>query len=166
MVNTKEIFLDEQMMDLVSLIADQVRNKQELFDNEGKIMQTLLNSGFRLTEADAALTLMQTLVQNQSESLITRELKASSIRMRTMNREERERFTVEAFGFVSKLTHLGIISEDLREELLEKAMTAYTERIELDHIKNLIALVFFVSPLDHEHSSSANLRRIKNTAWN
>jgi uncharacterized protein Smg (DUF494 family) len=153
-------------MDLFSLIADQVRNKQELFDNEGKIMQTLLNSGFRLTEADAALTLMQTLVQNQSETLITREPKASSVRMRAMNREERERFTVDAFGFVSKLTHLGIISEDQREELLEKAMTAYNERIELDDIKNLIALIFFVSPHEREHSSSANLRRIKDTAWN
>jgi len=158
--------LDEQMMDLFSIIADQVRNKQELFDNEGKIMQALLNSGFRLTEADAALTLMQTLVQNQSESLITREPKVSSVRMRAMNREERERFTVDAFGFVSKLAHLGIISEDQREELLEKAMTAYTERIELDHIKNLIAFIFFVSPHEREHSSSANLRRIKNTAWN
>jgi uncharacterized protein Smg (DUF494 family) len=154
------------MMDLFSLIADQVRNKQELFDNEGKIMQTLLNSGFRLSEADAALTLMQTLVQNQSESFITREPKTSSVRMRAMNREERERFTIDAFGFVSKLTHLGIISEDQREELLEKAMTAYTERIELDDIKNLIAMIFFVSPHDREHSSSANLRRIKNTAWN
>jgi uncharacterized protein Smg (DUF494 family) len=162
----KEIFLDEQMMDLFSLIADQVRNKQELFDNEGKIMQTLLNSGFLLTEADAALTLMQTLVQNQSESFMTRESRSSSIRMRTMNREERERFTVDAFGFVSKLTHLGIISEDQREELLEKAMTAYTDRIDLEHIKNLIAFIFFVSPHEREHGSSANLRRIKNTAWN
>ena len=161
-----EVFLDEQMMDLLSMIADQVRNKQELFDNEGKIMQALLNSGFRLNEADAALTLMQTLVQNQSEGLITRELKASSVRMRAMNREERERFTIEAFGFVSKLTHLGIISEDQREELLEKAMAAYSERIELDHIKNLIALIFFVSPHEREHSSAANLRRIKDTAWN
>jgi uncharacterized protein Smg (DUF494 family) len=154
------------MMDLFSLIADQVRNKQELFDNEGKIMQTLLNSGFRLSEADAALTLMQTLVQNQTESLVAREPKSSTIRMRAMNREERERFTVDAFGFVSKLTHLGIISEDQREELLEKAMAAYNERIELDDIKNLIAMIFFVSPHDREHSSSANLRRIKNTAWN
>jgi uncharacterized protein Smg (DUF494 family) len=158
--------LDEQMMDLLSIIADQVRNKQELFDNEGKIMQTLLNSGFRLTEADAALTLMQTLVQNQAESLVAREPKASSVRMRAMNREERERFTVDAFSFVSKLAHLGIISEDQREELLEKAMTAYTERIELDHIKNLIALIFFVSPYEREQSSSTNLRRIKDTAWN
>jgi uncharacterized protein Smg (DUF494 family) len=151
-------------MDLLSIIADQVRNKQELFDNEGKIMQTLLNSGFRLTEADAALTLMQTLVQNQSDSLVAREQKASSVRMRAMNREERERFTVDAFSFVSKLTHLGIISEDQREELLEKAMTAYTERIALDDIKNLIALIFFVSPHEREQNSSANLRRIKDTA--
>jgi uncharacterized protein Smg (DUF494 family) len=158
--------VDEQMMNLFSLIAEQVRNKQELFDNEGKIMQTLLNSGFLLSEADAALTLMQTLVQNQSESFMTRESRASSIRMRTMNREERERFTVDAFGFVSKLTHLGIISEDQREELLEKAMTAYTDRIDLEHIKNLIAFIFFVSPHEREHGSSANLRRIKNTAWN
>jgi uncharacterized protein Smg (DUF494 family) len=154
------------MMDLFSLIADQVRNKQELFDNEGTIMQTLLNSGFRITEADAALTLMQTLVQNQSEGFITQGPRSSSVRMRAMNREERERFTVDAFGFVSKLTHLGIISEDQREELLEKALTTYTERIELDHIKNLIAFIFFSAPHEREQSSSANLRRIKDTAWN
>ncbi len=153
-------------MDLFSLIADQVRNKQELFDNEGKIMQALLNSGFRLQEADAALTLMQALVQKQSESFFTVEPKASSTRMRAMNREERERFTIDAFGFVSKLTHLGIIAEDQREELLEKAMTTYTERIELEDIKNLIAFILFVSPHEREYGPSAGLRRIKKTAWN
>ncbi len=158
--------MDEQMMDLFSLIADQVRNKQELFDNEGKIMQALLNSGFRIQEADAALTLMQVLVKKQSESLFSAEPKTSAIRMRAMNREERERFTVDAFGFISKLTHLGIISEDQREELLEKAMTAYAERIELEDIKNLITFIFFVSPHEREYGSPVNLRRIKDTAWN
>lgn len=154
------------MMDLFSLIADQVRDKQELFDNEGKIMQALLNSGCRLHEADAALTLMQTLVQKQSESFFTPAQAASSVRMRAMNREERDRFAVDAFGFVSKLTHLGIISDDQREDLLEKAMTVYTERIELDHIKNLIAFILFVHPQEQGHDISASLRRIKKTAWN
>ena len=158
--------MNEQMMDLFSLIADQVRNKQELFDNEGKIMQALLNSGFRLQEADAALTLMQALVQKQSESFFSSEPKASSVRMRAMNREERERFTIDAFGFVSKLTHLGIIAEDQREELLEKALTTYTERIELEDIKNLIAFVLFVSSNEPEYGSSTGIRRIKRTAWN
>ena len=158
--------MNEQMMDLFSLIADQVRNKQELFDNEGKIMQALLNSGFRLQEADAALTLMQALVQKQSESFFTAEPKASAIRMRAMNREERERFSLEAFGFVSKLTHLGIIAEDQREELLEKALTTYTERIELEDIKNLIAFVLFFSSHEREYGSSPGIRRMKKTAWN
>ena len=53
--------MDDRMMHLFSLIADQVQNKQELFDEEGKIMQALLNDGYRLHEADAALMLMQTL---------------------------------------------------------------------------------------------------------
>ncbi len=158
--------MDELMMDLFSLIADQVRDKKDLFDNEGKIMQALLNSGCRLHEADAALTLMQSLVQKQSENFFTPAQTASSVRMRTMNCEERGRFSIEAFGFVSKLTHLGIISDDQREDILEKAMTVYTDRIELDHIKNLIAATLFVRPQDQERGESMSLRRIKRTAWN
>lgn len=161
-----EDFVEERMMNLLSLIADQVRNKQELFDNEGKIMQSLLNSGFRLHEADAALTLMQTLVQKESEGFFAETHAVSPILMRAMNREERERFTVEAFGFVSKLAHLGIISEDLREEVLEKALATYTERIELDHIKSLVTFILFVGPHEREHTVPANVRRMKKTAWN
>ena len=151
------------MMNLFSLIASQVRNRQDLFENEGKIMQSLLNCGVRLHEADAAITLMQTLVQKETESFF---VPASPVLMRSMNREERDRFTVDAFGFVSKLTHLGIISEDQREELLEKALSVYAERIELDHIKNLVAFVLFVAPLDREHGASDVPRRTKKTAWN
>jgi len=154
------------MINLFSLIADQVRDKQDLFDKEGKIMQVLLNSGCRLHEADAALTLMQTLVQKQSEGFFTTGQTVPSVRMRAMNREERDRFTIDAFGFVSKLTHLGIISDDQREDILEKAMTVYTERIELEHIKNLIAFILFASSQGKDQNAPATLRRIKNTAWN
>src|SRR5574341_656596 len=156
-----EVFLNELMMDLLSDIADQVRNKQELFENEGKIMQALLNDGYHLHEADAAITLMQTLVQKESESFFEPSRGADPVRMRAMSNEERARFTIDAFGFVSKLTHLGIIAEDQREELLEKALAAYAGRIELDHIKSLIAYILFIGPHDQEHGVSANLRRIK-----
>lgn len=154
------------MMNLFSLIADQVRNGQELFDEEGKIMQALLNSGYRLQEADAALTLMQTLVQKQAETFFGPDQARRPIRLRTMNREERDRYTLEAFGFALKLTHLGIISEEQREDLLEKALTIYTERIELDHIKTLIAFILFASSQEREQSAISSLRKIKNTSWN
>jgi len=154
------------MINLFSLIADQVRNQQDLFDEEGKIMQALLNNGYHIDEADAALMLMQRLVQNQTEGFFTPAQTGSSVRMRAMNREERERFTVDAFGFASKLTRLGIITEDQREELLEKALTVYKERIEIEHIKSLIAFILFVQPQEPEHDDIPSLRRIKSTAWN
>jgi uncharacterized protein Smg (DUF494 family) len=162
----QEVLLDDLMIDLFSLIADQIRDKQELFDEEGKIMQALLNNGYHIHEADAALMLMQTFVQRQSESFFTPAHAASSVRIRTMNKEERERFSIDAFGFVSKLTRLGIISEEQREDLLEKALMVHTERIELDTIKSLIAFTLFAHPHDRDHNDYPNLRRIKRTAWN
>jgi uncharacterized protein Smg (DUF494 family) len=154
------------MIDLFSLIADQVQNKQDLFDDEAKIMQMLLNNGYHINEADAALMLIQTLVKKEDDGFFMPTLTASSVRMRAMNREERERFSVEAFGFIAKLTRLGIITEDQREAVLEKALMTYKERIELDHIKSLIAFALFAHPQDQEHEGFPSLRHIKKTAWN
>jgi uncharacterized protein Smg (DUF494 family) len=154
------------MIDLFSLIADQVQNKQDLFDDEGKIMQMLVNNGYHINEADAALMLIQTLAKKEDDGFFTPDRTAPSMHMRTMNREERDRFTVEAFGFLAKLARLGIITEDQREAVLEKALTTYQERIELDHIKSLIAFSLFSHPQDGERGDFPSLRHIKKTAWN
>jgi uncharacterized protein Smg (DUF494 family) len=160
-----EVQLDELMMNLFSLIADQVRNKQELFDDEGKIMQMLLNDGYHLHEADAALTLMQTLVKKQTESFFGPEQANFPAGMRTMNSEERRRFSADAFAFALKLAHLGVLSEDQREEILERAMTLYREKIELEHIKALVAFQLFAHSHERE-DSAATPRKTRNTAWN
>jgi Smg protein len=160
----EEIFLDERMMTLFSFIADQVRDKQQLFDDEGKIMQALLNNGCILQEADAALTLMQTMAQKESENLFVG-LRAP-VSMRIMNREERDHFTIDAFGFITKLTSLGIVSEDQREELLDRAMTAYPDRIGLDQIKSLVAFTLFSNSQDQDENTPLVGHRIRKTSWN
>jgi len=154
------------MINLFSLIAGQVRHREDLFDDEGKIMEALLNSGYRLHEADAALTLMQTLVHKENEQFFGLDRGAAPCSIRSMTREERARFSVEAFGFLSKLAHLGIISEELREELIDRAMTVYMDRIEFEHVKALIAFTLFTSPLERDHAAQASLRRIQDTSWN
>jgi uncharacterized protein Smg (DUF494 family) len=156
--------LDELMMNIFSLIADQVCHRQELFDKEARIMQTLLNDGYHIEEADAALTLMQNLVRQQTESFFGPDDQRLAA-VRTMSSEERRRFTTEAFAFALKLTHLGVLSEDEREELLERAMNQYRERIELAHIKGLVAFMLFTSSREREEAGLSGLRRIKNTDW-
>jgi len=163
----QEVFLDELMMNLFSLIADQVRHKQELFDDEGKIMESLLNSGYRIQDADTALTLMQTLVQRQAETFFEPERAVQTSGARAMNNEERGRFTVEAFSFVTKLTHLEIISEDQREDVLDRSLELYAGRIELDQVKALVAFsVFAATNTEYDDAPSSSRRRIKRTAWN
>jgi len=152
-------------MNLVSLITDQVQTKQDLFSNEGKIMASLISSGYRLHEADAALTLMQTLSQNDEERLPNKAPVALPEGMRSMNTEERSRFTIEAFGFITKLSYLGIISGEQREELLDKALTLHSGRIELSHMKALLALDLFADEQEYESILDTALNN-KGTVWN
>jgi uncharacterized protein Smg (DUF494 family) len=154
------------MMNLFSLIADQVKNRQELFDKESSIMETLLNGGYPLHEADAALTLMQTLVQRQTANFFGPASTTYPSGIRTMNSEERRRFTPEAFAFTLKLTHLGLLSQNQQEEILEKAMGLYRERIELDQVKGLVAFMLFTGSHEPQENADSLPRDMKNTSWN
>jgi uncharacterized protein Smg (DUF494 family) len=160
-----EAFLDDRIINLVSLIAEQVQTKQELFSNEGKIMDLLMNSGYRLHEADAALTLMQTLAQNEANECSVEGSAPMPAGMRTMNAEERTRFSMDAFSFITKLAHLGIITTDLREDILEKALTLHSRKIELSHVKTLIELNLFADAREDEDLRLPSLS-IKGTVWN
>lgn len=157
--------MDERIMHLVSLITDQVQTKQDLFRNEGKIMDSLVSSGYRLHEADAALTLLQMLSQDGDEGVPDDAPLPLDGGMRTMNTEERSRFAIDAFSFIAKLVHLGIISGDQREELLGKALSLHAGRIELDHMRSLLAVDLFADEQEHEEILSSSLEN-KGTVWN
>lgn len=155
------------MITLFTYIADQVQDKRQLFDDEGLIMQALLNQGCLPQEADAALTLMQRLVQIQDEEAFgPGDDQATAFSIRAMNREERDRFSIDAFGFIIKITNLGLISEEEREELLERAMNIYNDRIGLDQVKGLVAYALFANTRDHDEGARSVGRRIRRTSWN
>lgn len=137
-------------MNLVSLIANQVQCKQDLFSNEGKIMDSLMHSGYRLTEADAGLALMQSLSQGEETDPDSSDCTKSPSVMRAMSTLERQRFTVEAFGFVTKLAHLGIINEEQREDILEKALTLHARKVGLADVKTILALSLFADAREYE----------------
>ncbi len=152
------------MMNIFSLIADQVCDRQELFEKEARIMQTLLNDGYHIQEADAALTLMQTIVKRQTETFFEPDESGRPAGIRSMSNEERRRFTTDAFAFALKLAHLGVLTEDEREELLERCMNQHRERIDLDHVKTQVAFMLFTSVQEREDAGPAQ-RRLKETDW-
>jgi uncharacterized protein Smg (DUF494 family) len=157
-----EVPMDERMMSIFSLIAEQARDRKDLFDHEGAIMQSLMNSGVRPDEADTALSLMQSLAQGQDGGPRTGTACGSCLR--AMTRQERARFSTEAFGFVSRMVRLGVITGDQREDIMERAMSVYTGRIEHDHIKAIVALALFTGELDAD--STTRPARLTGVSWN
>lgn len=150
--------MDERIMDLVSLIADQVQKKQDLFKDEGRIMETLVSSGYRFHEADAALSFVQSLTETTAEDAVEQRLFPSS-GVRSMSNYERNRFTLEAFSFITKLAQLGIISASQREDVIEKALALRSGRIEASEVKSLVALSLFDGNEEFEDLRSAGSDR-------
>lgn len=151
-------------MNIVSLIADQVQTRKDLFRNEGRIMDSLMNSGYRLHEADAALTFMQSLVRTDDDAEPDT-LLPDHAGMRAMSTEERSRFTVEAFAFLTKLAALGVITEEQRETLIERSMTLHRGRLGVEEVKSLTAYDLFTDSQEHEDMLTSALER-KGSSWN
>ncbi len=153
--------MDERIINMVSLIAGQVQTKQDLFRKEETIITSLLRSGYRLHEADAALTLMQSLVPTEDDGLPGE----TAAGMRAMNAEERARFSIDAFSFVTKLARLGIITDDQQEDILERAMILQRRRVGLAQMKDIVALHLFADERSYEEILAFS-REQKGTTWN
>jgi len=156
--------MDERIMHILSLIADQVQTRADLFHDEGRIMDSLMNSGYRLYEADAALTLMQSLALTGT-AVEDAEPQVPPIPMRAMSTRERSRFTIESFGFITKLAALGIITEEQREELIEKASALHRNKVSLEEIKALVAVDLFTNTRHYE-DLLASIQERHGSMWN
>jgi uncharacterized protein Smg (DUF494 family) len=154
--------LEERIMHIVSLIAGQVCSRGDLFAREGHIVQSLVNDGYLMREADAALTLMQVLARRSDD----RAANGSAPALRVMGVEERSRFAVEAFGLVLKLSHLGIMDDDRREQLLDRAMALHDGRIDLADIKALLAADLLAGAPELAELLDAPGNQPAGTAWN
>jgi len=119
------------------------------------IIQALLNSGYHPREADAALMIMQSLALEGRVDPLPRGGTGDAAPARCMTREERARFTPEAFSFVLRLSRLGMISEEQREEILEKALAVYAGRIMTDQVRTLVAVLLFTNETSGDSRGNA-----------
>ncbi|HAS53697.1 MAG TPA: hypothetical protein DCS42_05965 [Nitrospiraceae bacterium] len=83
-----------------------------------------------------------------------------------MNRQERSRFDPEAFDFVLRLHRLAMISEEQRDELLDKAMAVHAGRIDLEQVQSLVALMFFTRDYPYEFNGAGQEDRLPDMTWN
>ncbi len=134
-------FLRERVLAIVSLIAQYIMDDHEPISNED-IVQELLDEGFDSDEIDAAFNWMENI------SLHLRKASHDGLQLPT-NRiftvEESHCLSPEAQGFLVRLRGMGILDDDLQEEIIDKALQMEEEDLSLKDIKTITALTLFSS---------------------
>jgi len=130
----------------MTLIAQYVMEKRDPSE-EVDIVEELLASGFEEEEIDAAFTWME----NISHSLRPRAQMEQAFTIppqRVYTSEEVRSFTVEARGFLTRLRNLGIIDDQIQEEIIEKALRMAEDEVTLKELKTITALVLLARSQD------------------
>lgn len=135
--------LRERVLAIVSIIAQYVMEERDLL-TENDLVEELLAVGFEQEEIEAAFSWMESIsIQNRRKSPPM----IASATHRVFTSEERRNLSTEARGFLVRLRTLGILDDELEEEIIERAMQAEDE-LSLPEFKTLVALALFT----HSHN--------------
>lgn len=138
----------ERVLAIVSIIAQYIMEDRD-FLNEVDIVEQLLEEGFETEEIDAAFSWMESLSLQGRAGTPRKDLVMPSQRIFTP--EETRVFSRDAMGFLIRLRTLGILDDDLQEEIIDKAMRMTEAEVNLKEIKALTALTLFTHSQEDWH---------------
>jgi Smg protein len=135
--------LRERVLAIVSLIAQYVMEERDLL-TENELVAELLAVGFEEEEIEAAFRWMETLSLQSRQK--PPQLQVSGTH-RVFTAEENRTLSTEARGFLIRLRTLGILDDELEEEVIERATQA-EEELTLPELKTLVVLTLFTRSHD------------------
>ena len=107
---------------------------------QSRLKTELLEAGFTENYVDRAFDWMEELA-GQPSTAVDKAPKQGA--MRIYSPEERERFDVDAQGFLLFLEQAGIIDATRRELIIDRAMALGDALLSVDHIKWVALMVLF-----------------------
>ncbi len=129
----------ERVLAIVSLIAQYVMEDRD-HPSDSEIVEELLSVGFEAEEIDAAFSWMESL-SLAPEGAASAPLALSSHRVFTA--EECRDLSLEARGFLVRLRGMGILNDELEEEVIGRAMQMGEDEVSLKEMKTITVLTLF-----------------------
>jgi Smg protein len=136
----------ERVLAIVSLIAHYVMEDGQL-PASSDLVEELLAVGFDAEEIDAAFNWMESLSLQPNNQSPNAPLAVPSQRIFTT--DECLALSREARGFLVRIREMGIIDDEVQEEIIDKALNMADDEVSLGEMKTLTALTLF----SHSHST-------------
>lgn len=134
----------ERVLAIVSLIAQYAMSEVDSL-TENDIVEELLSIGFDADEIDAAFGWMHNLTLHRNGN----PAEAMTVpAQRIFTPGEIRLLSNEARGFLLRLRALGILDDEIQEDIIERALDSAEDQVGLREIKSLTALTLFARTND------------------
>jgi Smg protein len=132
--------LRERVLAIVNLIAKYVLGAEDTPISEQELVAELMSVGFEAEEINDAFSWMET-VALQPPTAQTADTKLeTSATYRIFSPEEQQALTTEGIGFLIKLKSMGLLTDVIQEEIIERAVGAAEDPLSLQEVKVITAL--------------------------
>lgn len=130
----------ERVLAIVNLIAKYVLGAKDAPINEQELVAELMSVGFDAEEINDAFSWMESAaLQGVDRESATTELKTPPT-YRLFSREEQQALSTEGIGFLVKIRNMGLLSDEAQEEIIERAVRAAEDPLNLQEVKMIAAL--------------------------
>lgn len=133
----------ERVLAIVSFIAQYFLDDRDIL-TESDLVEELLSVGFEAEEIDAAFSWMESQTICAPPSSVT-SLTAPAHSHRVFSTEENRALSSEARGFLTRLRGMGILDNEVQEDVIEKALQMAEDEVTLKEIKTITVLAMFAN---------------------
>ena len=130
----------ERVLAIVNLIAKYVLGAEDAPISEQELVAELMSVGFEAEEINDAFSWMESVaLQGPAAQQAKAKLKPQST-YRVFTPEEERALSTEGVGFLVKLRNMCLLSDDAQEEIIERAVRAAEDPLNLQEVKMIAAL--------------------------
>ena len=133
----------ERVLAIVSFIAQYFLDDRDMA-TENDLVEELLSVGFEAEEIDAAFVWMESQALCAPAGSET-SLNAPALSHRVFSTEENRTLSSEARGFLPRPRSMGILADEIQEEVIEKALQMADDEVTLKEIKTITVLAMFAN---------------------
>ena len=133
--------MGERVLEIVVFLMSKIKDQQGRLDDLEEIANYLKNQGFTENEISSAYSWFLDHLQNDTEFIYNSSINGNATRI--LSDLERQLFSSEAVGYLLQLRHLGLLSDQQFEMVLERGSMIWTSSINLDQVKMLIETILF-----------------------
>lgn len=127
-----------KIVEILLILMGEIRKSGMVKANMELISDELLNQGFSQQEISTAFSWILERTQEHGETITPRPQS-----FRVMHELERIFISKEAYGFLLQLYHIGLLTYDDFEKVIERSLLESTPQLDIEGIKLIIAEILF-----------------------